>query len=78
MTAAQRRALVQALAALLVADVRRRPDTVPSEAAPVESDASPAGTARTVVGRLHPRETVGHVRQLPEQAPPPSPREAAR
>ena len=48
MSPAQRRELVRALAAVLVADLRHHPAAVPS-------DVAPPGTARTVVGRLHPR-----------------------
>jgi hypothetical protein len=47
-TPAERRELVRALAAVLIADVRQHPDETPSGVAP-------PGTARTVVGRLHPR-----------------------
>ena len=43
MSPAQRRELVRALAAVLVADLRHHPAAVPS-------DVAPPGTARTVVG----------------------------
>jgi hypothetical protein len=49
-TGVARRALVDALARLLVADLRRTPASPPEAA----SGVAPSGNARTIVGRLHP------------------------
>lgn len=49
---ANRRELVRALAALLVAEVRQHPE---GTTLPAASGVPSPGTARSVVGRLHPR-----------------------
>jgi hypothetical protein len=58
-TAPERRApLVRLLAAILAADVRD------FATLPIASGVTPPGSARAIVGRLHPETTAGHVEEV--------------